>query len=46
MYNRNKKVTIVLALEYEYENELIQLKELLKQIIDMGIVKKIDYDKE
>lgn len=47
MYNNNKKkVVITLELEYEYEKEVAELKELLKQIIDMSIIEKIEYKRE
>lgn len=46
MYNNKKKVVITLELEYEYEKEVAELKELLKQIIDMSIIGKIEYKRE
>lgn len=48
-YSNNKKtITIELVLEYEYESDMEEIKELIKQIIDLKSknVKTINYKKE
>lgn len=42
-YNKKNQVTITIELEYDYESDLEAVKELIKQIIDLKNITKIDY---
>ncbi len=46
MENEEQKVYISLKLRYKYESEIKELKELLKQIIDLSIVESINYERD
>lgn len=46
MGTEEQTVNISLKLKYKYDSEIKELKELLKQIIDMSIIESIEYEKD
>lgn len=45
MITEEQAINISLRLKYKYDSEIKELKELLKQIIDMSIIESIEYEK-
>lgn len=44
MYNSKKEITINITLEYSYDSELKEIKELINQMVNLKELKKLEIE--